>query len=63
MTLTGIAVGVLASLGLSRLMTTMLYGVSAADPLTPSLSCLQSCSRSPFLRAGFRPEGRRGSIR
>ena len=62
MTLTGIAIGVLASLGLSRLMTTMLYGVTATDPLTPSPSWLRSCSRSPFLRAGFRPEGRRGSI-
>lgn len=33
-TLIGIAVGVVASLGLTRLITTMLYGVSATDPLT-----------------------------
>ena len=34
MTLVGVAVGIAASLGLTQLMTKMLYGVSAYDPLT-----------------------------
>jgi putative ABC transport system permease protein len=34
MTLTGIAIGVAASLGLTRLISTMLFGVSTTDPLT-----------------------------
>ena len=34
LTLLGIAIGVAASLGLTRLMAGMLYGVSASDPLT-----------------------------
>jgi predicted permease len=33
-TLTGIAVGIAASFGLTRLMASMLFGVSATDPLT-----------------------------
>jgi ABC-type antimicrobial peptide transport system permease subunit len=34
LTLLGIVIGVAASLGLTKLMTRMLYGVSASDPLT-----------------------------
>jgi hypothetical protein len=34
MTLTGIGIGLVASLGLTRLMTKMLFGVSLANPLT-----------------------------
>ena len=34
MTLVGIATGVLGAFGLTRLMTKMLFGVSATDPLT-----------------------------
>ncbi len=34
MALIGVAIGLVASLGLTRLMTDMLYGVSPADPLT-----------------------------
>jgi ABC-type antimicrobial peptide transport system permease subunit len=34
LTLLGIVVGMAASLGLTKLMTGMLYGVSASDPIT-----------------------------
>jgi predicted permease len=34
LTLLGIVIGVVAALGLTRLMTRMLYGISASDPLT-----------------------------
>jgi putative ABC transport system permease protein len=33
-TFIGLAIGVLASLGLARLMSSLLFGVSASDPLT-----------------------------
>jgi predicted permease len=38
MTLIGVAIGVTVALGLTRVMATMLFGVSAADPLT--FSCV-----------------------
>jgi putative ABC transport system permease protein len=37
MVLAGIAIGILASLGLMRLMSPMLFGVSASDPFTFAL--------------------------
>lgn len=34
MALTGVAIGVAASLAVTRLMSSMLYGVTSSDPLT-----------------------------
>ena len=34
MTLAGVAIGLAAALGLTRLMTSMLFGISAHDPIT-----------------------------
>jgi len=36
----GIAVGVPATLALSRLVSTLLFGISPTDPLTISLACV-----------------------
>ena len=33
-TLIGLAIGIVASLGLARLMSSLLFGVTASDPLT-----------------------------
>ncbi|MGH9727287.1 MAG: FtsX-like permease family protein, partial [Candidatus Acidiferrales bacterium] len=34
LTLTGVAIGVIAALGVTRLISSMIYGVTATDPLT-----------------------------
>ena len=44
MTLVGIGAGVIAALGLARLMASMLFGVTPADPVTFSLVALVLCA-------------------
>jgi putative ABC transport system permease protein len=62
LTLIGVALGLIASLGLTRLMKTLLFGVSPTDPLTfivLSLTLFSSHSWPATSRRG----GRRRSIR
>lgn len=58
--LTGLAIGVIASLGLARLLTQFLFGVAAADPFTfLAVSALLTCVA---LLAGFIPARRAASL-
>lgn len=58
--LTGLAIGVIASLGLARLLTQFLFGVAATDPFTfLAVSALLTCVA---LLAGFIPARRAASL-
>jgi ABC-type antimicrobial peptide transport system permease subunit len=50
--LVGIVLGVAVAIGLTSLLTTMLFGVSATDPLTLPASCSDG---RPRLSSLFRP--------
>jgi putative ABC transport system permease protein len=56
LTLIGVAVGLLAAIGLTRLMKSVLFGVSATDPLTyVGVAALLTCVA---LLAGYIPARR-----
>ena len=56
MALIGVAIGCIAALGLTRLMSKLLYGVSTADPLTffgvAALLVVMALRPASFRRAG-----------
>jgi ABC-type antimicrobial peptide transport system permease subunit len=48
MTLTGIGIGLIAALALTRLMASMLFGVKPTDPVTFAVVALLLCSIALF---------------
>ena len=59
----GVALGLVASLALTRMMKNLLFGVSATDPVTFAAIALLLTLRSPCWPASFRRGGRRRLIR
>ena len=62
MALGGVALGLIAALGLTRLLSKMLYGVSTTDPLTFAVIALVADGRGVAWLAYRRHGGRRRSI-
>jgi predicted permease len=60
MTLTGTAVGIVAALGLTRLMTSMLFGIKPTDPITFVLVAVVLCGIA--LLAGYVPARRAAKL-
>jgi predicted permease len=60
MTLTGTAIGIVAALGLTRLMASMLFGVKPTDPITFGLVAVVLCGIA--LLAGYVPARRAARV-
>jgi putative ABC transport system permease protein len=60
MTLTGTAIGIIAALGLTRLMASMLFGVKPTDPITFGLVVVVLCGIA--LLAGYVPAWRAAKV-
>jgi putative ABC transport system permease protein len=60
MTLTGTAIGIVAALGLTRLMASMLFGVKPTDPITFGLVAMVLCGIA--LLAGYVPARRAAKV-
>jgi ABC-type antimicrobial peptide transport system permease subunit len=60
MTLTGTAIGIVAALGLTRLMASMLFGVKPTDPITFGLVAVVLCGIA--LLAAYVPARRAANV-